>query len=63
MVLFTAEGCEKCMALIVALEAKSIAHRSFDINKDPDLYNQFNDFIQKKWSEKAAIRLTSCDLK
>ncbi len=57
LVLFTTEGCKKCDALSVALEAKNIAHRSFDISKDPALYDQFILFIQKKQPEKIVIRL------
>ncbi len=57
VVLFTDETCEKCQLLHTELDVNKIDHQVFDINKDPELYQQFTAFIAKKYPEVQAMRL------
>lgn len=57
IVLFTEETCEKCQLLHTELKLNRIEHQVFDITKDPELYQQFIAFIDKKYPEIQAMRL------
>ena len=57
VVLFTEETCEKCQLLHTELDLNRIDHQVFDITKDPELYQQFIAFIEKKHPEVQAMRL------
>lgn len=57
VVLFTEETCEKCQLLHTELNVNRIDHQVFDIGKDPELYQQFVTFIEKKYPEIQAMRL------
>ena len=47
LVLFTVADCERCEALITALEEKRIALRTFDIHEDKKIFAQFMSYIER----------------
>ncbi|RMA58487.1 thioredoxin domain-containing protein [Ulvibacter antarcticus] len=51
LVLFTIDDCDKCEQLSNTLNDRNIAHRTFNIHKDEELYRQFMAFIKKDHSE------------
>lgn len=55
IVVFTADECEKCKALLDSLSANRIQHRSFNINEDATLYGQFMAFIERKLTAESRI--------
>jgi glutaredoxin len=56
VVIFTADGCEKCHILIDSLKTGRIQHRSFNISEDATLYGQFIAFIERKLTADTRIR-------
>jgi hypothetical protein len=57
LVIFIAEGCDKCNLLTEKLEARGVQHRIFNIKEDAVLYGQFMSFIERKLTSETKIRL------
>ncbi|QIE59002.1 hypothetical protein G5B37_05325 [Rasiella rasia] len=56
LVLFSADGCEKCTVLSDSLTKRRIDHRVFNINENPVVYRQFMAFIERKLTSETKIR-------
>jgi len=56
VVIFSKEGCEKCIALSKTLTEKRIEHRMFDIAENPVIYRQFMTLIQSELTLETKIR-------
>ena len=56
LVIFTKTNCDKCDLLSSALEAKDYNFRTFNIDEDRSLYDQFLAFIKKTQPEKIVLR-------
>ena len=56
VVLFTKVDCPKCETLSAFLFKEQINHRVFTIDKDPKLYRQFMNMINKELREDTQIR-------
>lgn len=57
LVLFIDQDCKKCSYLRTLLSQNRINHQVFDIDDHPELFRQFNAFIEKKYPEINAVRL------
>lgn len=56
LVVFTADGCTKCDALLTQLEERRIAHRFFNINEQPVVYRQFLAHIERELTAETRIQ-------
>ncbi len=56
LVIFSADGCTKCEALLAELEEDRVPHRFFNINEHPVVYRQFLSHIERDLTNQTQIK-------